>query len=318
SYYDFDFVTSLVGYAAGGIGSPALPLVRKTTDGGTNWETLPGTFSEVTPGAGAEIEGISFVTEDLGWAVTYLGLMFKTADGGLTWDFQDTVGRAQYGFHEPVRDVQFTTPETGWSAGGLSGNNVIARTVNGGETWSYLTPGGSSWRELQMLDSQTGWIVGATYSPFIVRTSNGGDSWDSQSFSEPPDSSRGLESIHMIDENLGWAVGGLGDVFRTTNGGAEPVSVIVVDGPLQFHLANNYPNPFNSSTRIQFELPQGSHVLLEVRDLLGRTVAVLVNEALPPGTYSASWHADALPSGIYFSVLRASDYHAVKKMLLVR
>ena len=59
-------------------------------------------------------------------------------------------------------------------------------------------------------------------------------------------------------------------------------------------------------------------VRLAVYDLLGREVAVLVNERKEPGNYSVTWIAGGLPSGVYFYQLTAGGYHAVKKMVVVR
>jgi photosystem II stability/assembly factor-like uncharacterized protein len=312
AYFDFDFVTPLVGYAAGGEGSPMHAVLRKTTDAGATWTAVASSFSE------GEIEGVSFVEENSGWAVSYWGLMYKTTNGGLAWTFQDTVGRANFGFNAPVRDVQFTTLDSGWAVGGLSANNVIARTTNGGSTWAYLTPGGSSWREVHMRNSQRGWIVGATYTPFVARTTNGGESWEGQTFSTPPNPTRGLESICMIDDNLGWAVGGFGDVFKTTNGGDFPLPVLDTTEPHEFHLAQNYPNPFNPSTTFTFAIPYSIFVILKVYDVLGREVSILVNEVKEPGRHEVVWNAQGMASGMYLYRLQAGGFVQTRKMLLLR
>ena len=102
-------------------------------------------------------------------------------------------------------------------------------------------------------------------------------------------------------------------------------SVFVIDTreeptvPTEFSLAQNYPNPFNPATVIEFGLPQDSRVTLEVFNLLGQEVAVL----LPGVDYSAGYHkvsfeARTLPSGIYVYRIRAGDIVQSRKMLLLR
>lgn len=119
-------------------------------------------------------------------------------------------------------------------------------------------------------------------------------------------------------------------------------AVAVEESPLpqEFELRDNYPNPFNPSTTIEYTIPlaktrQGAslQVLLKVYDLLGREVATLVNEQQLPGTYKINFEAaqisnthNSLPSGIYFytlrvgdsSSLRSSEFQKTKKMVLLK
>ena len=90
-----------------------------------------------------------------------------------------------------------------------------------------------------------------------------------------------------------------------------------------FHLYNNYPNPFNPSTKIKYSVPSISHVQLKVYDLLGREIAELVNDSKPAGAYEVDFNAEnGLPSGVYFytlSVSGSSDNKVVtKKMILLK
>src|SRR4030042_1154547 len=66
------------------------------------------------------------------------------------------------------------------------------------------------------------------------------------------------------------------------------------DLPHAFALGQNFPNPFNPSTTINYELPRASHVTLTVYDVLGREVATLVNEVTQPGAYSVQWDASGV------------------------
>jgi len=88
--------------------------------------------------------------------------------------------------------------------------------------------------------------------------------------------------------------------------------------PLGFSLGQNYPNPFNPSTIIHYQLSTDSYVSLVVYDLLGREVAVLVNENKAPGTYQVHFDGRNLASGVYCYRLDAGDFVAFKRMVLIR
>ena len=80
----------------------------------------------------------------------------------------------------------------------------------------------------------------------------------------------------------------------------------------------NYPNPFNPTTTIAYQIPTDGHVAIKVFDILGRDVATLVDEFKPAGSYTVQFDASRLASGIYFYSIHAGEYTAVKKMLLLK
>ena len=101
----------------------------------------------------------------------------------------------------------------------------------------------------------------------------------------------------------------------------EPVNVHyeeIASVPEQFILYQNYPNPFNSSTAIEFQLPYDSFVSLKVFDVLGREVAVLVEESLDAGRQKILFDAGDLPSGVYIYKLSIESLIENKKMILLR
>jgi hypothetical protein len=81
---------------------------------------------------------------------------------------------------------------------------------------------------------------------------------------------------------------------------------------------NNYPNPFNPSTKICYSVPVGQKVSLKIYDLVGREVASLVDEWKGAGDYSVDFNASNLASGIYFYKLNTGDYSAVNRMTLIK
>jgi hypothetical protein len=88
--------------------------------------------------------------------------------------------------------------------------------------------------------------------------------------------------------------------------------------PRQLRLQQNYPNPFNPSTTIEFAVASMQSVTVSIHDLLGREVAMLVNETLNPGTYRAQWNAASNPSGIYFYTVRAGMESMTRRMILMK
>jgi hypothetical protein len=94
--------------------------------------------------------------------------------------------------------------------------------------------------------------------------------------------------------------------------------------PIEFALSQNYPNPFNGETNFELRVPasqagiakfsakggcaSGAELIsLKVFDILGREVAILVNEAMSPGSYRIRWNSTGLSSGVYFCRLRSGD-----------
>ena len=93
--------------------------------------------------------------------------------------------------------------------------------------------------------------------------------------------------------------------------------------PFEFALHQNYPNPFNPETKIQFDVAEKSHVSVEIFNLVGQKVATLANSTMDAGKYTITWgglndRGAPLPSGMYFYEMNSSDYHAIKKLVLVK
>ncbi|MBX2976265.1 MAG: DUF1939 domain-containing protein [Ignavibacteriaceae bacterium] len=113
-----------------------------------------------------------------------------------------------------------------------------------------------------------------------------------------------------------------------TNGDGVPDPTIIITSlnsnsnyrntPTDFVVHQNYPNPFNPTTQVSFAIPTKAKVKLEIFDILGRSVSVLVNETLNEGVYSYTFNAAQLPSGIYFYKISADKFVQTRKMLLLK
>ncbi|MGA7721147.1 MAG: T9SS type A sorting domain-containing protein [Ignavibacteriaceae bacterium] len=87
--------------------------------------------------------------------------------------------------------------------------------------------------------------------------------------------------------------------------------------PAGYSIAN-YPNPFNPTTMIQYQIPSNGMVTLKVFDVLGREIKTLVSEYKQQGTYTVSFDASKLASGIYFYQIRSGNYISTKKMMYMK
>ena len=88
--------------------------------------------------------------------------------------------------------------------------------------------------------------------------------------------------------------------------------------PTEFALEQNYPNPFNPSTIISWQSPVGSWQTLKIYDVLGNEIMTLIDEYKPAGRYEVDFNASTFTSGVYFYQLKAGEYTAVKKMILLK
>ena len=96
------------------------------------------------------------------------------------------------------------------------------------------------------------------------------------------------------------------------------INTISTEVPGDFYLAQNFPNPFNPSTKISFGVTSSSQVILSVYDLTGKEVASLVNERIQAGKYEVTFDAKNLPSGTYFLRLNAGGFTDSKKITLIK
>ncbi len=105
--------------------------------------------------------------------------------------------------------------------------------------------------------------------------------------------------------------------YTGSSSGVNSVPV-AADFPKTYALYQNYPNPFNPTTILNYSIPKSSFVTIKVYDVIGREVAVLVNEEKPAGDYSIIFNASNLASGIYFYKMQAGRFEKTKKLILLK
>ncbi len=106
-------------------------------------------------------------------------------------------------------------------------------------------------------------------------------------------------------------IGDTTDVYTAIDKDDAPV---VVD----YRLGQNFPNPFNPTTRIEYSIPQSANVSVRVYNMVGQQIAELVNKRQNSGNYHVVWNAADVPSGVYFYQIQAGTFIQTKKMLLIK
>ena len=231
--HDF-FITEATGWIVGDWGT-----LLKTTDGGQ-------TFTKVDADVFGEksLKGIFFVDENYGWIITYststsrnttngknAGYIYRTTDGGDTWEEQFITETALFNLH-------FIDKQTGWVVGD---RRSAYATTDGGQTWQFITDGSNQRHktsygqpeylgkeplhtftlyDIDFTDAQNGWIVGDL--GVILHTASGGKGkWKHQRggprFHNSADAV--LLGVDFVSKQLGWVVGENGTILHTRNGG---------------------------------------------------------------------------------------------------
>jgi hypothetical protein len=112
----------------------------------------------------------------------------------------------------------------------------------------------------------------------------------------------------------------LDGTLRYTDAITVEALTVVAEKPLpkEYGLSQNYPNPFNPTTTIKYQLPANSYVTLKVYDIAGRQVAVLVNGTIEAGYHETRFEAKDLAGGVYLYRLKADNFVATKKLIVLR
>lgn len=183
-------------------------VVYHTSDGGRNWKQLSLTPRgvehrqrdlRIAPTIANFIPALWFTDRENGLMARMDGEVYRTSDGGRTWNMIWTVEKR-------ILDIFFINSQDGWIAGD---GGLMARTADGGRTWSPVsTPTKADLTSVFFISKQIGWAVGSRST--ILYTKDGGMTWKAGSVSgllgSPP-----LASVSFADELHGWAVGGNSD-----------------------------------------------------------------------------------------------------------
>ncbi|MBP9095187.1 MAG: T9SS type A sorting domain-containing protein [Ignavibacteria bacterium] len=269
----------------------------KTTNGGLNWQQqLSASF---------RTSKLFFINQDTGWVVASGGKLYRTNNSGINWNLQFNFSA---GF---LNQVFFVNKDTGYAVGGQT---VLSKTINGGSNWDSLKhpdPAFAYVNDMYFINSQTGWFANDVNR--ILKTTNGGALIGIQSISASNN-----KSIQFINAQTGYVAGNT--LYKTTDGGGPVVSMINNSSEIvsNYKLYQNFPNPFNPVTKINYELRIPNYVTLKVFDVQGKEIQSLVNKKVSAGNYSVEFNASNLSSGIYFYTLQTESFIDTKKMILLK
>jgi|GEM_PF-6883381 len=169
--------------------------------------------------------------------------------------------------------------------------------INGTTTWSIIaTLGGTT---TSYVDN-TFDLASSKYTGSIIM-------YDVKAYYSPDQTLSANESITVY--------GNYAEVNKAIVGDSILIEMPAID---DFALESNYPNPFNPTTQISYQLPENSFVNLVVYNVIGQKVAELVNQEQTSGKYTVKFDASNLPSGVYIYKLQAGEFSDVKKMLLTK
>ncbi len=154
----------------------------------------------------------------------------------------------------------------------------------------------------------------------IERTSTQNILWEKVGFVQGHGNCNSPKNYSFSDKPIG------GSTFKyrlkqiDTDGKYEysPEVEVNLNVPTDFSVKQNFPNPFNPTTKIEFSIPSDNNVELKVYNVLGMEVATLLNEHRQAETHSIEFNASNLSSGIYFYKVVSGNYSEIKKMLLLR
>lgn len=290
--------------------------VYKSTNEGANWTNTMSNYS-------GSIFGISFTCADTGYAMGSNAATRWTSNGGAVWSSGLFWGPGEYTFS----DCQFFNSGSGYVCFGFNSGFPNFSTSYG----IYKANSWFSWHNvfispnvyvagISFPGNDTAYAVGGSGSgqnarSVILKSTNGGNNWVEQSFSV----NKVLNSVFFINTVKGFAVGNSGVILMTESGGAVPVEIFQSNIPARSYLHQNFPNPFNPSTIIDFDLKASAYVSLKVFDMLGREVAVIAEGNRNAGSHEVRFDAADLPGGLYFYSLYADgEISGVRKMFLLK
>lgn len=211
-----------------------------------------------------------------------------------------------------------------FSSNGYPANKIESyRLMNGirADGSTVMNPGGFPTRLYYTGDpvTGTGWIQTTAGNQRFLLTTGPVDvnPGDTQVIVIAQMIARGSSNLNSITQLRGFAAD-VKEYYRDCYN-LSPLSVEGSDKIAEtYFLDQNFPNPFNPSTMINYSLPENSYVNLKVYDILGKEVSVLVNEAQKAGGYSVQFNGSGLASGIYIYRLEAGKFSSGRRMLLVK
>ena len=300
------FLDENTGFVAGKVENQLM----KTTDGGTTWIQL-------LPNAGVDLNDVYFTDINNGVVVGKNRAVKYTTDGGLTWA-NATLNNIPAGApsNAELKRITFVpstlfTPSTeGYIAGALN-----FKTMDGGKTWNYieLPDPSKTMNNVSVNNDPLVPKVCFTGANKVYESADNGNTW------------RDIVDTNVVKGSTlyggKYLAGGYVWVCSSSSAMYTTNPLVNVDDPIinnSFYIEQNFPNPFNPATKINYSLNNFGKINLSVYNLLGQKVAELVNAEQAAGEYSVDFNANNLSSGIYFYTITVNNFTQTKKMALIK
>ncbi len=311
-YINSSFSDLIHGSIVGSFGTENLcnnwnELFMLTTNGGFNWfqQNELGNYNSFNDVVLIDSLNCFVVGRNLDG-----GRILHTTNGGINWEEQN------YSLNGFFSGVSFSNALHGTIIGYDfdEAKGIIIHTTNGGNTWNLKNDNLNNYNpvyyDIEFLDSLSGIIIGR--NGLIIQTSDGGLTWNKRESGTNND----LYKVTLLGNNkffitASWETILKGDIVTSVDEFENTI-------PNKFELSQNFPNPFNPSTKINYSVPQISFVTLKVYDILGKEVSTLVNEEKTIGNYEINFDANNLSSGVYFYRMQAGEFSETKKFILLR
>jgi hypothetical protein len=312
----------IVGYD-GQVGLFPIILRRRPVD--TAWAN----FIFMPPLLPRAVRDVATPTSRVAYACGTLGIMFKTMDGGDFWGYHNS------GTQRNLNAIHFASERRGFAVGD---SGTILFTANGGsssnrppQAFHLLHPPDRDslvemrsitfiWRKALDPDGDS-----VHYS--VLLSTDAGSTWQML----------GSTTDTLLSVSRYWSQGTyLWTVIASDGQASTPSSEVfmfIIRGVVsaeeneylrskEFVLHQNFPNPFNPTTNIKFQIPSSNaqlgFVSLKVFDVLGREVATLVDEVQGSGFRSVQFDGSNLPSGVYYYRLSSGNFAQTRRMILIR
>ncbi|CAN5500702.1 hypothetical protein BH10BAC5_BH10BAC5_26920 [soil metagenome] len=185
---------------------------------------------------------------------------------------------------------------------------IIETSTNAGTSWTRLI---GMYQNLNLSSGTNSTPVMTTVSATAQFLAPTAGQWATKIYSMPV----GTNMVRFIAKS---AFGNNLYIDNITSGTSTGIGDPISFTPTKYELFQNFPNPFNPSTKINFSLPKQGLVTLKIYDMLGKEVSTLVNEIRTAGNYSVDFNASNLASGVYFYRIESADFRDTKRMMLIK
>jgi photosystem II stability/assembly factor-like uncharacterized protein len=307
SAWNFSFINTNTGWARG-----SNNYVYHTTDNGKNWITQTTGHMEAS-------WDISFA-DSLHGVVSYMnGRYARTTDGGNTWAIETTGTQG----NATIYGICYNS--TGVTAACDYGIILHNSFVSIPSAPTLISPTNGATNQSNTPKMKWSSISNATSYRLQISTDSAFSSTTLDSTGVTIDSitvpsgklTNGIKYYWRVNATNTAGTSSWSTIFNFTVS-ATGTNTVSSELPKEYMLYNNYPNPFNPTTKIKFDIPKNGLTKIAIYDVLGREVKTLVNENLTAGTYEIQWNATSYASGIYFYKMISNGYTSIKKMALIK